>query len=443
MHRIYADHNATTPLHPQVLEAMLPYLREHYGNASSVHVFGREARAAIDDARVRIANLLGCQESEIVFTGSGTEADNTAIFGVARARRAKGRHIICSSIEHHAVLHAYQYLEKRGECEVTFLPVNRDCLVDPDDLRKAIRNDTVLVSVMSANNETGTIQPIKELAIICRERGVPFHTDAVQSFGKVPVNVEDWGVDLLSIAAHKFYGPKGVGVLFIRHGTKIDPLLVGGSHENERRAGTENVAAIVGMARAAEFVLGVPASAATTPTPSPSAGGERVSDSPPAGEERVLDSPPGRGQWWVSVEQRASDSPLGRGQGWVSTEQARLYQLTEHLATGITHTIGGVHRNGHPKLRIGNTVNFSFEGCEEEGLLLGLDLEGVAVSSGSACAVGSLEPSHVLKAMGLPHELARAAVRFSLGIGNTTGDVDYIHDAVARVVERLRQFAPA
>ena len=232
---------------------MLPYLREHYGNASSVHVFGREARAAIDDARVRMANLLGCQESEIVFTGSGTEADNTAIFGVARARRAKGRHIISSSIEHHAVLHACQYLEKRGECEVTFLPVNRDCLVDPDDLRKAIRNDTVLVSVMSANNETGTIQPIKELATICRERGVPFHTDAVQSFGKVPVNVEDWGVDLLSIAAHKFYGPKGVGVLFIRRGTKIDPLLFGGSHENERRAGTENVAAIVGMAKAAEL----------------------------------------------------------------------------------------------------------------------------------------------------------------------------------------------
>jgi len=384
MDRIYADHNATTPLHPQVLEAMLPYLREHYGNASSVHVFGREARAAIDDARVRIANLLGCQESEIVFTGGGTEADNAAIFGVARARRAKGRHIICSSIEHHAVLHAYQYLEKRGECEVTFLPVNRDCLVDPDDLHKTIRNDTVLVSVMSANNETGTIQPIKELATICRERGVPFHTDAVQSVGKVPVNVEDWGVDLLSIAAHKFYGPKGVGVLFIRHGTKINPLLVGGSHENERRAGTENVAAIAGMAKAAELATAT-----------------------------------------------------------MADEQIRLLELTEKLAEGVMKRIGGVHRNGHPKLRICNTVNFSFEGCEEEGLLLGLDLEGVAVSSGSACAVGSLEPSHVLKAMGLPHELARAAVRFSFGVSNTAGDVDYILDAVARVVERLRQFAPA
>jgi cysteine desulfurase len=382
MKRIYADHNATTPLHPQVLEAMLPYLREHYGNASSVHVFGREARAAIDDARVRIANLLGCQESEIAFTGSGTEADNTAIFGVARARRAKGRHIICSSIEHHAVLHACQYLEKRGECEVAFLPVNRDCLVDPDDLRKAIRNDTVLVSVMSANNETGMIQPIKELATICRERGVPFHTDAVQSVGKVPVNVEDWGVDLLSIAAHKFYGPKGVGVLFIRHGTKINPLLVGGSHENERRAGTENVAAIAGMAKAAELATAT-----------------------------------------------------------MADEQIRLLELTEKLAEGVTKRIGGVHRNGHPKLRICNTVNFSFEGCEEEGLLLGLDLEGVAVSSGSACAVGSLEPSHVLKAMGLPHELARAAVRFSFGIGNIAEDVDYILEVLPRLIERLRMFA--
>ena len=207
LRRIYADHNATTPLDPAVLDAMLPYLGEHFGNASSVHVFGREARAAVDDARVRVAQLLGAQEGEIVFTGGGTEADNMAIFGVARALRKKGRHVVASSIEHHAVLHACQYLEKIGECEVTYLPVNRDCLVDPDDLRKAIRNDTVLVSVMSANNETGTIQPIQALAAICRERGVTFHTDAVQSCGKVAVNVGDWGVDLLTVAAHKFYGP--------------------------------------------------------------------------------------------------------------------------------------------------------------------------------------------------------------------------------------------
>ena len=382
MRRVYADYNATTPLDPQVLEVMLPYLREHFGNASSVHVFGREARAAIDDTRVRLAKLLGAQEGEIVFTGGGTEADNMAVFGVVRARRKQGRHIITSSIEHHAVLHACQYLEKTGQGEVTYLPVSRECLVDPADLRQAIRDDTVLVSIMSANNETGTIQPVKELAAICRERGVTFHTDAVQSFGKQPVNVNDWGVDLLSIAAHKFYGPKAVGALYVRRGAKLDPLLFGGSHENERRAGTENVAAIVGLARAAELAT-----------------------------------------------------------AQMGGEQGRLFELTGKLGDCITQRIRGAHRNGHAKQRIGNTINFSFEGCEEEGLLLGLDLEGVAVSSGSACAVGSLEASHVLKAMGLPHELARAAVRFSFGKSNTAEDVDYILKALEKVVERLRAFS--
>ncbi|HTS16858.1 MAG TPA: cysteine desulfurase family protein [Verrucomicrobiae bacterium] len=382
MKRIYADHNATTPLDPAVLEAMLPYLREHFGNASSVHVFGREARAAVDDARVRVAKRLGAQEGEIVFTGGGTEADNMAVFGVARALRKKGRHIVTSSIEHHAVLHACQHLEKTGECEVTYLPVSGDCLVDPEDLRKAIRKDTVLVSVMSANNETGTIQPVKELAGICREQGVTFHTDAVQSFGKMPVNVGDWGVDLLSIAAHKFYGPKGAGVLYVRRGTKVDPLLFGGSHENDRRAGTENVAGIVGLATAAELATAT-----------------------------------------------------------MGEEQCRLFGLTEKLGEEIGKRIAGAHRNGHAKLRIGNTINFSFAGCEEEGLLLGLDLEGVAVSSGSACAVGSLEPSHVLKAMGLSHELSRAAVRFSFGKNNTADEVEQILEALAKVVERLRTFS--
>jgi cysteine desulfurase len=382
MRRVYADYNATTPLDPQVLEAMLPYLREHFGNASSVHTFGREARAAIDDVRVRLAKLLGAQEGEIVFTGGGTEADNMALFGVVRARRKQGQHIITSSIEHHAILHGCQYLEKTGECEVTYLPVSRECLVDPADLRQAIRPDSVLVSIMSANNETGTIQPVRELAAICRERGVTFHTDAVQSFGKQPVCVDDWSADLLSIAAHKFYGPKGVGALYVRRGTKLDPLLFGGSHENERRAGTENVAAIVGMGRAAELAT-------------------------------------------ARIEE----------------EQSRLFELTEKLGESITQRIRSAHRNGHARQRIGNTINFSFEGCEEEGLLLGLDLEGVAVSSGSACAVGSLEPSHVLKAMGLPHELARSAVRFSFGKSSTAEDVDYILKALKRVVERLRAFS--
>lgn len=361
---------------------MTPYLHEHFGNASSIHVFGREARAALDDARARMAGLLGAQEGEIILTGGGTESDNTAIFGVARARRAGKRHIITSSIEHHAVLYACEYLEKSGECEVTYLPVSRECLVDPDDLRKAIRADTVLVSIMSANNETGTVQPVRELAAVCRERGVPFHTDAVQSFGKAPVNVNDWGVDLLSIAAHKFYGPKGAGVLYARRGVRMDPLLFGGSHENERRAGTENVAAIVGMARAADLVTAK-----------------------------------------------------------MAVEQPRLFDLTERLAAGITEHVSGAHRNGHAQRRVANTVNFGFEGCEGEGLLLGLDLEGVAVSGGSACAVGSLEPSHVLKAMGLPRELARAAVRFSFGTGNTARDVDDILEALVRVVGRLRAFA--
>lgn len=362
MRWVYADHNATTPLDPRVLEAMLPYLRDRFGNASSIHSYGREARAAIDQARVCVAQLLGAQESEIIFTGSGTEADNTVIFGVPDG------HIITTAIEHHAVLHPAQ------RRHATLLPVTRDGLVDPDDLRRALRPDTRLVSIMWANNETGTIQPVKELAGICRERGVLFHTDAVQAFGKLPVTVAD--IDLLTISAHKFYGPKGVGVLFCRRGVKLNPLLYGGSHENERRAGTENVAGIVGLARAAEIAQSID-----------------------------------------------------------------YTQLTEKLAAGILARIPGAHRNGHPRQRVSNTVNFSFEGCRFEGLLLGLDLEGVAVSSGSACAVGSLEPSHVLMAMGLPLELARAAVRFSFGTGSTEADVDYILEVLPKVVARLRSLA--
>ena len=366
MNRIYADNNATTPLDPAVLDAMLPYLRDKFGNPSSAHFFGREARAAIDDARVRVAQQIGAQESEIIFTGGGTESDNTVIFGVPPG------HIITSAIEHHAILHACRH---RTDCEVTCLPVDRDCRVNPADLQRALRDDTVLVSIMSANNETGTLQPVQELAAICRQRGVPFHADAVQSFGKQPVNVTDWGVDLLSLSAHKFYGPKGAGVLYCRRGVKLTPHLFGGSHEHERRAGTENVAGIVGLARAMEL-----------PT-------------------------------------------------------VNLFDLTETLAVGIAAQITGAHRNGHATLRAGNTVNFSFAGCETSGLILGLDLEGVAVSSGSACAVGSLGPSHVLMAMGLPRDLARAAVRFSFGSGTTVTDVERVLMALVKVVGRLRAFA--
>jgi len=365
MNRIYADYNATTPVDPAVLAAMLPYLGDKFGNASSAHFFGREARAAIDDARVRVARQLGAQESEIIFTGGGTESDNTVIFGV------RPGHIITSAIEHHAILHACQH---RRDCEVTVLPAGRDCRVDPADLQRALRPDTVLVSIMSANNETGTLQPVPELAAICRHRGVPFHTDAVQSLGKQPVSVADWGVDLLSLSAHKFYGPKGTGLLYVRRGVKLDPLLFGGSHENERRAGTENVAGIVGLARAMELPL------------------------------------------------------------------VNLFDLTETLAAGIAAQITGAHRNGHAMLRVGNTVNFSFAGCETSGLLLGLDLEGVAVSSGSACAVGSLEPSHVLTAMGLPRDLARAAVRFSFGRATKATDGARVLAALVKVVGRLRTF---
>ena len=366
MKRIYADCNATTPVDPVVLAAMLPYFCEQYGNASSAHFYGRDARAAIDDARVRVARQLGAQESDIVFTGGGTESDNTVIFGVPPG------HMITSAIEHHAILHACR---QRGDCEITYLPVDRECRVDPGDLQRALRADTVLVSIMSANNETGTLQPIPELAAICRERGVLFHTDAVQSYGKQPVQVNEWGVDLLSLSAHKFYGPKGSGLLYVRRGVKLEPLLYGGSHENERRAGTENVAAIAGLARAMELP-------------------------------------------WVD-----------------------LFDLTERLASGIAARISGASRNGHAKLRVGNTVNFSFAGCDTSGLLLGMDLEGVAVSSGSACAVGSLEPSHVLTAMGLSRELARSAVRFSFGKGSSVADVEAIVAALERVVRRLRQFA--
>jgi cysteine desulfurase len=366
MRRIYADYNATTPLAPEALAAMLPYFAGKYGNPSSIHREGREARAALDECRCRLARLLGAQESEIIFTAGGTEADNTAL--------RKTGPVIVSAIEHHAVLHAAP--------GATVLPVGDDGIVDPDDLRKALRPDTALVSVMSANNETGTIQPIQELAGICHERGVTFHTDAVQAFGKMPVNVGDWGVDMLSISAHKFYGPKGVGALYIRRGTKFHPLLTGGAHENERRAGTENVPGIVGMTVAAELAA-----------------------------------------------------------GRMESEQRRLFGLTEKLAAGIFEGIPDARRNGHATQRMGNTVNFSFAGCTMEGLLLGLDLEGISASSGSACAVGSLEPSHVLKAMGLPNDLARAAVRFSFGCNSTEEDVAAILGVLPEIVERLRKRA--
>lgn len=382
MRRIYLDHNATTPVHPDALKAMLPFLEASYGNPSSMHFLGREARAALDNARERLAKLLGAKPGEIMFAGSGTEADNCAIFGAVRALAGKGRHVITSSVEHHAVLHSCEHLRQHEGVEVTVLPVNGDGIVSPEAVHSAIRNDTALVSMMWANNETGALQPVREIGAICRERGVLFHTDAVQAFGKVPVNVSDVPVDLLSVSGHKVYGPKGVGALWIRPRVKIEPLLHGGSHENDRRAGTENVAGIVGFVRAAEIT------AART-----------------------------------------------------ESEDARLRALTERLWQGLSARIERIRRNGPAKQRVANTLNVSFAGCKSDALLMSLDLEGIAVSSGSACAVGSLKPSSVLLAMGLGAEMANAAVRFSLGAGTTEADVDAVLNVMPGIVARLRSFA--
>lgn len=382
MRRIYLDHNATTPVAPEALKAMLPFLEANYGNPSSIHFLGREARAALDDARERLARLLGAKPGEIVFTGSGTEADNHAIFGAVRAAGGKARHVVTSAVEHHAVLHSCEQLREREGVEVTVLPVDSDGIVSPEAVRAALRADTVLVSVMWANNETGALQPVREIGAICRERGVLFHTDAVQALGKVPVEVGDVPVDLLSVSGHKVHGPKGVGALWIRPRTKVESLLHGGSHENDRRAGTENVAGIVGFVRAAE----------------------------------------------ITTARTAS-------------EDVRLRSLTERLWRGLSARIERIRRNGPADRRVANTLNVSFAGCKSDALLMSLDLEGVCVSSGSACAVGSLKPSPVLLAMGLGADLANSAVRFSLGAATTEADVDAVLEVLPGIVARLRSFA--
>ncbi|MCX6900490.1 MAG: cysteine desulfurase family protein [Verrucomicrobia bacterium] len=382
MRRIYLDHNATTPVHPEALKAMLPFLEANYGNPSSMHFLGRDARGALDDARERLAKLFGAKPGEVVFTGSGTEADNQAIFGATRALAGKARHVITSAVEHHAVLHSCEHLRQHEGVEVTVLPVDGDGIVSPEAVRSAIRNDTALVSVMWANNETGALQPVREIGAICRERGVLFHTDAVQAFGKVPVKVSDVPVDLLSVSSHKVYGPKGVGALWIRPRVKIESLLHGGSHENDRRAGTENVAGIVGFVRAAE----------------------------------------------ITVSRTES-------------EDVRLRAVTERLWQGLSARIERIRRNGPADRRVANTLNVSFAGCKSDALLMSLDLEGICASSGSACAVGSLKPSPVLLAMGLGPDQANGAVRFSLGVATTEADVDAVVSVMPGIVSRLRSFA--
>ena len=382
MRTVYLDHSATTPVHPDVVEAMLPFFTEEYGNASSIHRFGRNARVAVDEAREKVARLLNAQDQEIYFTSGGTEGDNLAIKGVAWALRDKGDHIITSQIEHEAVLNTCRYLERNG-FEVNYLPVDQYGMVDPTDVRKAITDKTILISVMHANNEVGTIQPIAEIGAMARQREILFHTDAVQTVGKLPVDVKALSVDLLSMSGHKFYGPKGVGALYMRKGAKIQPLAHGGHHENWKRAGTENIPGIVGMAKAMEICY------------------------------QELDI--------------------------VSKKES---QLRDALQKGIQETIADVRFNGHPTQRLPGSLSACFQALEGEALILSLDLKGVAASTGSACSSGSLEPSHVLKAMGVPIEIAHGSARLTLGRGNTQEEIDYVLEVLPQIVDRLRSMSP-
>ena len=382
MRKVYMDHAATTPVREEVVEAMLPYFADVFGNASSIHTFGQEAQRAVDKARETVADCIGADPTEICFTSGGTEANNLAIKGVARAYEKKGKHIVSSKIEHHAVLNCFQDLEDRG-FSATYLPVDEYGLLDPEGLRAAVTPDTTLVSVMLANNETGTVEPVAKLAAAARAKGVVFHTDAVQAIGKLPVDVGELEVDLLTISAHKIYGPKGVGALFIRKGTRIEPLLHGGHHERNRRAGSENVPAIVGFAKSIEL---------------------------------------------------ACDE--------LSAEPPRLAALRDRLAQGIIERIDRVQTNGSVTNRLPNVLNLRFESVDGEPLVIGLDMKGVAVSTGSACTSGSLEPSHVLRAMGAPPATSHQSVRFSLGRTNTEQDVDYVLEVLPEIVERLRRISP-
>jgi cysteine desulfurase len=386
MRRVYLDNNATTPVLPEVLEAMRPYFGEHFGNASSIHHHGQETRAAVERARESVAALLRCRASEVVFTSGGTEADNLAIFGLA----GSGDHIITSTIEHHAVLNACKnrakdrdkYRDTQG-CEVTYIPVDGRGLVDPADVKRAIRPNTKLITIMFANNETGVVQPVAEVGKIAAEADIYFHTDAVQAAGKIAIDVSEIGCDLLTISGHKLHGPQGVGALYVRKGTQLEPMLYGGSHERSRRAGTENVPGIVGLGKAAELAI--------------------------AGFERGADT-----------KMAAARDRLER-------------ELLEIEATGL---------NGEGAPRVPNTANIYFDGIEGEALVIALDLKGLAVSTGAACSSGAIEPSHVLIAMGLRPERAKASIRFSLGKQNTVEDVDFALGLIPKTVVHLRDLSP-
>lgn len=379
---IYFDHAATTPVRTEVIEAMLPYFNQKFGNPSSIYSLGRDSKKAIEEAREKVAKAIGAQPREIFFTGSGTEADNWAVKGVAYANRQKGKHIITTAIEHHAVLHTCQYLESDG-FEVTYLPVDADGLVTVEQVKAAIRPDTILVTIMFANNEIGTIQPIAEIGKAVKEKGIYFHTDAVQAMGNVDINVADMNIDLLSLSSHKFYGPKGIGALYIRKGIKITSFLHGGAQERGRRASTENVAAIVGLSKALELAV-------------------------------------------ENLEQY----------------NKKLLGLRERTINEIQKKVPFIRLNGHREKRLPGNVNFSFEFIEGESLLLMLDMKGIAASSGSACTSGSLDPSHVLLAIGLPHEIAHGSLRITFGEENCDTDVDYLMEVLPVIVQRLREMSP-
>lgn len=379
---IYLDHAATTPIHPDVLDAMMPYLTEQYANPSTLYRFGREANAAIEEARSKVASLIGADPKEVYFTSGATEADNWAVIGAALAQEKKGNHIITSAIEHHAVLETCEYLQKRG-FDLTVIPVDEFGLVAPEAVRAAITDKTIMISIMHANNEIGTIEPIAEIGAITREKGILFHTDATQSVGKVPIDVRAMNVDLLSLSAHKMYGPKGIGALYIRKGARIQPYLHGGGQESRKRAGTHNVAGIIGLGKACEIA-----------------------------------------------------------QATMSEESARLIGLRDWLIEQVMTTIPNVRLNGHPTKRLPNNVNVSVQGIEGEAMILSLDVFGICVSSGSACTSGDLSASHVLLAIGLSHELAHGSLRMTLGRDTTKQDLEKTVEALTGIVTRLRAMSP-
>ena len=379
---VYMDHAATTPVHPQALEAMLPYFTEKFGNPSSIYGVAREARKALDDARETVAGILGAKATEIIFTSGGTEGDNAAVKGAAFAAKSKGNHIISSSIEHHAVLHTCHFLEKFG-FDVTYLPVDRYGMVDPDEVGRAVTDKTILTSIMMANNEVGTVQPIAEIGKLLKGKNITFHTDAVQAAGALPINVDELGVHFLTLSAHKFYGPKGVGILYLKRATPFLPQQQGGGQERNRRAGTENVGAIVGMTAALQ----------------------------------------------IAVDRMESNN-------------GHVAKLRDKLIGGVLSSVPKASLNGHPTQRLPNNANVSFEYVEGESILLNLDMMGVAASSGSACTSASLEPSHVLMAMGIAVEIAHGSLRLTLGTSNTEADVDYVVSILPGIVERLRAMSP-